>query len=358
MDGSVKLMGARRVLVFRLGSIGDFVVALPALHLIRRAFPLAEVRLLTSKPVDQREVSARSVLEGTGLVDGYLAYTAGTRELREFRQIRAAIREFAPDLFIYLNGARDALRTYRDYAFFRGCGVKASIGFPLSRKERGHEFDAKTGLWEAEARQLARRVAALGDAAPERRASWDLHLSPAEFAEADAALHAAFGETGVPDGTLVALSIGAKLAVKDWGDDNWRAVLKAVSRPDMALILIGAAAESERSASLARDWAGPVANLCGRTSPRISAAAMRRARLFLGHDSGPMHLAAAVGTQCVVVFGRNNRPGEWFPFGNDHRVLYPPREASSIRAIQPAEMIAAIEGVLRNPKPAVARELT
>jgi heptosyltransferase III len=46
------------------------------------------------------------------------------------------------------------------------------------------------------------------------------------------------------------------------------------------------------------------------------------ARLFVGHDSGPMHLAAAVGTRCVAVFSARNLPRVWFPFGTNHRVIY------------------------------------
>jgi len=63
-------------------------------------------------------------------------------------------------------------------------------------------------------------------------------------------------------------------------------------------------------------------NLCGQVSVRESAALLAHARLYLGHDSGPMHLAAAVGTPCVAVFSSRNLPGEWFPYGTQHRMLY------------------------------------
>jgi heptosyltransferase III len=63
-------------------------------------------------------------------------------------------------------------------------------------------------------------------------------------------------------------------------------------------------------------------NLCGVTSPRETAAVMGRATLFVGHDSGPMHLAAAVGIRCVALFSARNLPRVWFPFGTNHRVIY------------------------------------
>jgi ADP-heptose:LPS heptosyltransferase len=233
----------------------------------------------------------------------------------------------------------------RDYAFFRLCGIRSLAGVPVARGLRSYRpREDGSGLWESEARRLVRCIEPIVGPGRAEVESWDLRLSPGEIAEADAELGAAF-QGAAPTGFLV-MSIGTKQSIKDWGDDNWRAVLKAISRPHRGLVLIGAAAERERSESLVRAWAGPVANLCGRTSPRVSAAAMRHARVFLGHDSGPMHLAAAVGTRCVVVFSKKNRPGEWFPCGRHHVVFYPPPDATSIAAIRPPDVSAAAERVL------------
>ena len=126
------------------------------------------------------------------------------------------------------------------------------------------------------------------------------------------------------------MSVGTKVQSKDWGRDNWCMLLEQLGRlyPDYALALMGAPEESEASEYAADGWrvgagAGAVViNLCGRLTPRESAACFARARLFLGHDSGPMHLAAAVGTPCVVLFAARNIPRVWFPQGPRHRVIY------------------------------------
>jgi hypothetical protein len=72
---------ARRVLIYRLGSLGDTLVALPALHLVARKFPKAERRMLTNLPVNAKATPVTAVLEHTGLVDGYFSYGVGTRSL-------------------------------------------------------------------------------------------------------------------------------------------------------------------------------------------------------------------------------------------------------------------------------------
>ena len=79
----------------------------------------------------------------------------------------------------------------------------------------------------------------------------------------------------------------------------------------------------DRSDALLAHWKGPHLNTCGRVDPRVSAALMERAALFLGNDSGPMHLAAAVDTPAVAVFSRHARPGIGFPLGDRHRIFYP-----------------------------------
>ena len=74
MDSAIK-----RVLIYRLGSLGDTVVALPAFHLVAQAFPEAERRLLTNFPVQAKAAPAAAVLEGTGTVSGYFCYAKGSR---------------------------------------------------------------------------------------------------------------------------------------------------------------------------------------------------------------------------------------------------------------------------------------
>ena len=73
----------KRVLIYRLGSLGDTLIALPAFHLIARAFPDAERRLLTNFPVNVKAPPAAAILENTNLIHGYFRYAARTRSPRE-----------------------------------------------------------------------------------------------------------------------------------------------------------------------------------------------------------------------------------------------------------------------------------
>ena len=324
---------ARRVLIYRLGSLGDMVVALPALHLVERAFPNAERRLLTNVPVSSKAAPAEGVLGGSGLVQDFVRYPLGTRSVWHLARLWWTLVRWRPQVVVYLAGARGVAVARRDARFFRLFGARRLVGVPLTEAMQQNTYGAEraagyvAGLFEVdlepEAARLVRCLAELGEADVEDPASWDLRLSDVEREAAASAI----GEDALRL-RPIAVSVGTKVQAKDWGRDNWRALLARVAEqsPGRALLLVGAGEEADASEFAAGGWrergGGPVVNLCGRLSPRESAAALARAEIFLGHDSGPMHLAAAVGTPCVAVFAARNLPRQWFPVGRQHRVVY------------------------------------
>lgn len=317
-----KQNSARRVLIYRLGSLGDTVVALPALHLVARAFPQAERRMLTNIPVNVKAPPVAAILENTGLVHGYFRYTVGTRSMGDLARLWWTLFRWRPDVLIYLGSVRGVASAQRDEKFFRFCGIRKMIGVPVTESMQAHRWDEATQSLEPEASRLTRNLDALGDAHLEDSASWDLLLTSEERSRADAELGS------LVSGGMISVSVGTKVQSKDWGRENWRALLAKLAGlyPGYGLALCGAPEESDASEFAADGWrqagGGPAVNLCGRLKPRESAAVFERAEIFIGHDSGPMHLAAAVQTPCVAIFAARNKPRVWFPYGPGHRVLY------------------------------------
>jgi heptosyltransferase III len=394
---------AERVLIYRLGSLGDTLVALPALHLVARAFPNAERRLLTNLPVHAKAPPAAAILDGTDLVHGYFRYAVGTRSLGDLFALWLELRRWRPQVLIYLGSARGIRAARRDAKFFRLCGIARQIGVPLTADLQQNRLETPSqGLDQApdrkpvqqlepEAARLARNLAALGDARLDDPRSWDLHLTSAEIARARQALAPACSRP------ILAVSVGTKVQSKDWGRDNWRSLLARIAarHPGYAVALCGAAEESAASDFAAEGWRsarppsspsvppsappsasspsnesapGPVLNLCGQLTPRESAAVFAQSRLFLGHDSGPMHLAAAVQTPCVAIFSARNLPRMWFPYGPGHRVLYRRTECAGcgletclleqkrcLTSIPVAEVLVQVEHALAEVDQALAR---
>jgi len=87
---------------------------------------------------------------------------------------------------------------------------------------------------------------------------------------------------------------------------------------------------------------------------------MKHASVYLGHDSGPIHLAAAAGVPCVGIYSARNPAGTWFPYGNRHRVILHDVPCAGcklsectvyakrcITSITVAEVLAAVEDLLQ-----------
>jgi heptosyltransferase-3 len=338
------------ILVYRLGSLGDTVVALPCFHLIARMFPGRTRILLTNKPVHAKAPAASSVFGESGLVHQYITYSLQTRNPIALGRLCWKIRRLGIKTMIYLTPPRGELTTRRDEAFFRICGVKEIIGLPHGDLAR-HAYDSVTGRYESEATRLARCIARVGDARITDPASWDLLLSQQEKERADQVLRLLAGAK------FLALGIASKQNVTDWGIGNWAKLMPLLQRkfPEYALAFVGAKEDHSAIEEVSRNWAGKYVNTSGLLSPRESAAVIRRSDLFIGVDSGPMHLAASVGALCVSISAANKRPGIWFPFGTSHEVIYHETSCCGcnleictveknrcIASISPDEVVAAV----------------
>lgn len=315
-----------RVLIYRLGELGDTLLALPMLKLARRAFPGAAFALLTVRSRNP-EIAMPAMLRGFGLTDTVITYAMGERNPAALLTLRRQIRDFAPDVLVYLAEPRGLAQVWRDWLFFRACGVPRIIGAPLSRDLLRHRFDPASGLWESEQHRLARTLAGLGDARLEDPASRDPELLADELAAADSLLGEWAGA-----GDYIAACVNVRTPARDWGEARWAALLEklAVDFPGLGLMLVGGPDDEPRSQRLATRWPGP-AMVAIRPSPRVKMALLRRARLFVGANCGPTQMAAAVGVPVVAVFAADLPHGVWFPAGPTDNILRCPPPCAGCR---------------------------
>jgi ADP-heptose:LPS heptosyltransferase len=351
------------IIIYRLGSLGDTVVALPCFHQIARVFPNHERILLTNLPVHAKAAAAQLVIGESGLIDGYITYPVGTRNPLELAKLWWKIRRVRPSAIVYLTPPRGEQTMKRDEKFFRACGVNRIIGIP-SGEFAEHRFDPALGLYESESSRMARSLAEIGEVHPENPANWDLLLTGQETSRAAEVLR--------PLGRAPFLAVGlaSKLQATDWGIENWKALMPKLGRhfPGHAAVFIGAKEDHRNIEEVAALWPGQSLNLAGTLTPRESAAVLKLADLYLGLDSGPLHLASSVGTSCVGIFSSRNLPGVWFPFGERNQVVHHPTPCGGckldvcvaenkkcILSITPDEVaFAAKQAAMR--RPAAARQ--
>ena len=123
---------------------------------------------------------------------------------------------------------------------------------------------------------------------------------------------------------FIGINLGTTWETKRWQVDNFAEVIRQIARqvPNVKIVLTGSAAERDIAAALHRPEI--TVNLAGKTTILQLGALIERFRVYLTCDSGPMHIAAAVGTPTVSLFGPT-APARHGPFGNaEHIVLEKP----------------------------------
>ena len=317
---------AERVIIFQIGSLGDTVIAMPCYREIARRHPGAWRVLLTNFP-QSKMVQAEALLRPAGLIDECVEYPMPLRGVAAIRTLLRRLRGLKIDVLYYLTPEKRVLNLARHWGFFKACGVGRMVGLPWARDKRFVRELTPGLMWESEASRLLRCVGADGLRNGDRR----LGLLPAERAAAADVLGGL--------GEFVAVSVGGKVPVNDWGDARWRETLAALSaaRPGLGLALVGSAEEQGRNARLAEAWTGPVVNACGQLTPRETGALIAQAKAFLGHDTGTLHLAAAEATPIVGVYSARNVPGKWFSDRAGDRFFYDKVECFGCELERPAD---------------------
>jgi len=309
----------RRILIYRCGALGDTIVALPAINAIRRQFPNAYVVLMTANEGTEK-VCADAVLHDFGTIDAFLTYQR--RDLWDPWRLRRLLARFLAqriDLAVHLGSDQNStLRRWRDRLCFRFAGIRRFVGCrsrkatffgPLKRDRVTYPSEVMRMLQEI-------RRQGIGDGA----VRFDLPIAPRHVARIDAVL----SEAGV-DGSrpLVGLCPGSKQAAKRWPLDRYREIGRRLIEDGGANVLIvGGGEEAAAGRLIGERWrAGPWVNLAERLDWLASAEALRRCTLYVGNDTGAMHIAAAVGTRCLGVFAARDVVGAWYPFGENHTVI-------------------------------------
>lgn len=354
----------KKILVFRIGQLGDMIVALPALWAVRRYWPDAKLTLLCDAYPYRSYVLGSEILGPTGLFDGVEHYAASSEggRLRLFARrlgLVSRLRALRFDALIYLAPSlRKPEQVRRDIAFFRAAGIGRIYGAgyfpPAPVKAPGQPF----GEGPPEADLLLARLAADGiPVASPGEGSLDLVLGDAEVA-AVAQWRATLGSDG--GRTWIGVGPGSKMPAKRWPLQRFGEVLdRLIARYDIWPVVLGGPEDRLDGENLLTRW-GRGYNAAGALSVRASSMALKSCALFVGNDAGTMHLAAAAGTPCVAIFSARDWPGAWYPYGVARRVFRVPlacegcylvecadRQNECLTRITVEEVVAGCEQLLK-----------
>jgi ADP-heptose:LPS heptosyltransferase len=308
----------RLILVFRVGQLGDTVVSIAAIRAIRAAHPGARIVLLTDRQRHLRTVDAWDVLGPTGFLDDVL-YLPVPWTFADLARTRAAIRALRAERMYYLTPMpRTAWQVWRDRFFFRTlCGIERIVGLRPTPAYPVRDSSRRLIRIESDSNRLRASIAGETITAAPTPLDHRLPLSAAHRERAAARLAAMTGSR------LIAFAPGSKMPAKMWPLERFAAAgAQLLARyPDVRLLVLGGGAEEEQAAqTLTAAWGSRSVNLVG-LPIWDTAAVLERCSLYIGNDTGTMHLAASVGVPCVAIFSARDNPGRWEPAGPGHVVL-------------------------------------
>ncbi len=121
---------------------------------------------------------------------------------------------------------------------------------------------------------------------------------------------------------VIGICSGAKFPSKRWNIDRFAQVAdNLVKQKNAKVVLVGGIEDIVDGEVIFKKGGSSVANLIGKTSYMQSAEIIRRCKLLVANDCGPVHLAAAVGTPVVGVYSSRDFSGAWHPWGENHTIL-------------------------------------
>lgn len=286
----------RRVLVVRLRSIGDTVLATPSLIALKRFLPHAEVDILLENWV-------APLLDGFDAVDGIVTVGEGTAA--RFRAARE-IRRRKYDVAINLHGGTTA--TF--FTFLSGALHKIGYSYYQFPFLYNHLLSSSSDFWKAEHTHSAEQQLALlgfvgvpvGDRPRSR-----LVVTNSAVGSLKKKFHAKpqSRKEEIISGEFVLMHPAAAFATKQWATKHFARTAEFLYERGLQTVAIAAAHEGEILEKLRSESKTPVTTFHDLTLPEITALATK-ARLFVGNDSGIAHIAAAVNTPSVVIFGSSN----------------------------------------------------
>jgi len=333
-----------RFLICRLSAVGDTVHTLPLANLIKQRWPGAFVAWVVEKGAAPLVQAHQAVDETIVAGKGFLKSPSQLWQLT--RRLRALKIDVALD--------PQSLTKSAALAWLSGAACRVGCARPIGRELAPWLNTEQITPRETHVvRRYLEVLRPLGVHASERDVRFDLPRDAAGKAAI-----ARFLDAAKLSGDFAVINPGAGWDSKVWPAERYAEVARQLAIPSVVVW----AGEKEQA------WAAAIvagsngrSRLASPTSLPELTALVRRARVFIGSDTGPLHIAAAVGTPCVAMYGPT-RPEVCGPFGPGHVVLQSCHDdlgssrkeqgkvSNAMLQITPPQVVAACQSVLAQPR--------
>ncbi|MDP2682193.1 MAG: lipopolysaccharide heptosyltransferase II [Deltaproteobacteria bacterium] len=303
-------MGFNKVLIIKLGAIGDLLMTTPAVRALKKAYPTSHVSLLVGKS-SKMAVNGNPYIDEFIECDDYIIYK-GTllQKLKYILSLILKIKRKKYDVVFVFH------RDWRFNLFAFLCGIPERVGFDRNGEGRFLTKKVRISGIKHNIDQYLEIIKAIG--IRDDGKGMDFIISN----EAEKAVDKILTKKGLKNGDIKigvlaggASNIKTEMPIKRWPVEDYAELSRKIVADGYKVILLGAESDKFNSEIILRNIINGVIDLTGRTTLEETAAVMKRCKVIVTHDSGPMHLASAMQVPVISIFGPTD-PRGYYPLNS------------------------------------------
>ncbi|MCC6287127.1 MAG: glycosyltransferase family 9 protein [Chitinophagaceae bacterium] len=334
----------KKVLIFRTGSLGDSINAIPSIQSVVDSYPAAKVDILTN--AGRKNLVGIRYLIPENLYSEIIDYN----ELSK-KDLFKSLKKRNYDLVIQLPQVdANFLRLLRDLLIFSRIATQG-MGWFISQTTWFRKTQAKYLIFENENKRLLKYLKTKGLITKNTTAKLNISKQDKEYVQ-KLISNFNFGAGK----KKISIIVGAKRSQNRWPIEYFKKVVDHFSR-QVVIILIGSKEDQILAIPLVE--IPGIINFCGLLTPMQSAAMISLCDVTLSNDTGPMHMSYAVQTPTIALFSSRDLPGKWYP-PEENNIVF---RANGIKceacfseictnnicmqAIKPEDVITAIEKIIQ-----------
>ena len=283
-----------KILCFRNSRLGDFLISIPAIKLIKKKYPDSKIYFLTDNNITLKQMSL--TLKNNKLIHKFIFYRFCLNGIFNL------FKYLKKEKFDYVYNLQDAdgfFRQFRNFSYFHFCGCKKKKSFFYRRTGFENNFETL---------QLARRV------------SNNINLN--DIKKIDLQIKE-FDKKPIISGKYITISPGGNSSPCLWSLNNWKLLItKILNFYKIKIIIVGNSSENIKGDILKKVKYEKIQNYCGKTNIDELFNIIKHSSLHITNDNGSMHVATLFKKKTICLFNNHDPKGKWFPLNENANVVW------------------------------------
>ena len=306
----------KKILIFRHASLGDFIVGIPAITMIRKKFLNHKIYYLTAEQTKPGAVKPNTILNNNKLIDEFIYINKKDTSFFGLIKLIIKLRKYQFAKFFYLQETMHVKKfnILRNLLFFSLCKIKKISGFNLLRYKPNY-------MEGNESFHIAKRV----ETNVKRK---DIHKAINNSFKIDKNSQNLTLKKFIPKKyfkNFITISHGQRDPRRDWGFENWKNLLQSIAiyYPSLKIIIVGTKKEYMRAKRLKKIKPKNIVSLCGKTNIKELMEIISKSKFHISHNDGTMHVASIFNKKSIAMFSTLTVKYHWFPDNKNLNIFYP-----------------------------------